>query len=118
MNYVTRSIMWVMIFGILAGCTKPVHKNWMSIGGSKSDATIKLAYTFDKNSEKPIVQEQQAVDLAIRKCRTWGYDSAEAFGGYLSHCTQIGPVLGGIGCVQMAVIKTFQCIGGTTIKTE
>lgn len=119
MKYVVQAIMCVMFLGMLAGCTKPVHKDWIPVGGSKSDATVKLAYTYDPNYENPIVQEEQAVDLAIRKCRTWGYESAEAFGGYMEHCTRMGPVLlGEIGCVQMAVVKSFQCIGGMTIKTE
>lgn len=118
MKHKIHLIMCLTLLVIMSGCAKPVHKNWIPVGGSKSDATIKLAYSFDPTLEKPMVQHQQAQELAIRKCKTWGYDSAEEFGGELSHCSHMEPRFGGLACIQMVVEKEFQCIGGTTIKNQ
>lgn len=102
-------------FALCAACAmqKPTHKNWVPIGGSKADATVKMAYTWEPFFEKPIVQEQQAIELASQKCRTWGYERAEPFGGAISQCSAYN----GGACIQMTAISEFQCVGGTTMTT-
>ena len=38
----------------LAGCAaKPVEKDWIAVGGSRSDATIRLGYTYNPKIEVP-----------------------------------------------------------------
>ena len=103
------------VFAFGAGCAvqKPTPKEWTAVGGSKADATVKMAYTWQPFLEKPIVQEQQAIELASKKCQTWGYERAEPFGGAVSQCSAYN---GGY-CVQMTAIAEFQCIGGTTMTT-
>ncbi|MGE9999888.1 YecR family lipoprotein [Desulfovibrio sp. SGI.133] len=97
----------------LAGCAaKPVEKDWIAVGGSRSDATIRLGYTYNPKIEVPQLDHQQALELATQKCRAWGYDHAEEFGSVMENCGQmvydpwIGPY-----CAQMNAVAEFQCIG-------
>ena len=97
----------------LAGCAaKPVEKDWIAVGGSRSDATIRLGYTYNPKIEVPQLNHQQALELATQKCRAWGYDHAEEFGSVMENCGQmvydpwIGPY-----CAQMNAVAEFQCIG-------
>lgn len=82
------------------------------MGGSRSDATIRLGYTYNPKIEVPQLDHQQALELATRKCRAWGYDHAEEFGSVMENCDQmvydpwIGPY-----CAQMNAVAEFQCIG-------
>lgn len=102
-----------LVVALGAGCAKPVHKDWMAVGGSRSDATIKMAYVWNPQTEKPETSQEQAINLASEKCRTWGYDAAEPFGAALSKCTQMQfqPFVGMV-CLQMQAESEFQCIGG------
>ena len=90
---------------LLSGCA--AKKDMIPMGGSKADGTVRMGYEFGM-FEKPVVDKNQAVELAGRKCKTWGYDGAEAFGGQVSQCAQIGAY----GCEKTNVTVEFQCIGG------
>ncbi|MCR5256687.1 MAG: YecR-like lipofamily protein [Desulfovibrio sp.] len=105
------SIICVLLCLCLFGCAKKVTKEWFAETGSRSDASVKMAYTYNPQTEIPIVAENQAIVIANKKCQAWGYERAEAFGGVVSRCTQMGPVFGGVGCVQMVVEADFQCLG-------
>lgn len=87
---------------LVSGCA--VHKNWTATGGSRADATVKLSYEYSE-FEQPIVSEQEALDLAIQRCKSWGYASAEAFGGVTRTQNTSSSWL---------VTKEFQCIGQGT----
>ncbi|EAA7089886.1 TPA: hypothetical protein G8R26_003689 [Salmonella enterica] len=100
-----------LFFGvlILSGCT--VHKQMTPVGGSKADGTIRMEYHVGESYgtfEKASVDIMQAQSLAAQKCRVWGYDGAEAFGGQTSQCTDPSPM----GCRQMDVYVEYQCVGG------
>ena len=88
----------------LNGCATPI--DWVATGGSRSDGTVRLGYSYG-GFEVPQVNEQQAINLANRKCTSWGYTSAEAFGGVLKTCTASN----GYGCVAWNVQTEFQCTG-------
>lgn len=97
----------------LAGCAaKPVEKDWVAVGGSRSDATIRLGYTYNPQQEVPKLNHQQALQLATQKCQAWGYGRAEEFGSIMENCAQMaydqwtGPY-----CVRMNAVAEFQCIG-------
>lgn len=101
-----------MAVAVGAGCAKPVHKDWMAMGGSRSDATVKLGYTWNPNNEKPETSQQQAIDLATQKCQTWGYERAEPFGSTFSKCTNMSyQPFAGVVCYQMQAEAEFQCVG-------
>lgn len=89
---------------VTTGCA--TQKQWAATGGSKSDGTIKLSYEFGP-FETPQVSETQAVSAATSRCKAWGYESAEAFGGRSTSCSQRG----GLGdCLRWMVTKEYQCI--------
>lgn len=101
----------LIVMFMLSGCT--AQKHWSATGGSRSDATVRLSYEY-KGYESPVTSASEAISLARSRCRTWGYSSAEAFGGSTQTCSQAG---GLNGCVMWVVTKEFQCTGdGSEIK--
>lgn len=97
----------LVVLGVVAlvGCA--AKKEMVPMGGSKADGTVKMGYEFGM-FEKPVVDLNQAAQLAARKCKTWGYDGAEAFGGQTSQCAQVGAY----GCERTNVAVEYQCTGG------
>lgn len=100
-----RVLVTILGLCVLTGCA--TKKEMIPMGGSKADGTVKMGYTFG-TFEKPVVDFNKAELLASQKCKTWGYDGAEAFGGQTSQCGQIGAY----GCEMMNVSVEYQCIGG------
>lgn len=89
----------------LSGCA--VNKDWTPTGGSKADGVVRLSYQVGE-MEQAVLREEQAVALATRRCASWGYSGAEAFGGTTSQCVQGG---GFGGCGMRQVTKEYQCTG-------
>jgi len=89
---------------IMSGCA--VTKQYTATGGSRSDGVVRLSYEVGA-MQTAQVNEQQGVELAAQRCRTWGYKGAEAFGGITRQCN----VKGGFGCDQWLVTKEYQCTG-------
>lgn len=88
----------------LVGCAST--KTWSATGGSRADATVRLSYEYGQ-FEKPQTSETEALNLAISRCKTWGYTGAEAFGGVTQQCS----LPSGMGCARFVVTKEFQCTG-------
>jgi len=95
----------LVVLFVLSGCSTPKH--WSATGGSRSDATVTLSYEVSE-FEKPVLSASEAISLAKRRCRSWGYSGAEAFGGTTRSCAQFG---GFNGCRTWVVSKEFQCSG-------
>ena len=95
----------ILISGSIIMTSCATTKMWQATGGSKSDGTIKLSYQHNLY-EKPVVNESQALGEAIKRCTSWGFNSAEAFGGSLTQC--ISPSMAG-GCNMFQVTKEYQC---------
>lgn len=90
---------------VLTGCA--VKKDFYAMGGSRADGTVEMAYDFAP-FESPKVSTDQAKSVARSKCRVWGYDDAEAFGGQRQVCNQYN----GYGsCIAGNIIVQYQCIG-------
>lgn len=89
----------------LSGCA--TSKSWSATGGSRADATVRLSYEYGA-FEKPQTSEVEALNLAVSRCKTWGYTGAEAFGGVTQQCNMPG---GMGGCQRWLVTKEFQCTG-------
>ena len=101
-----KNLVIVSILGfVLGGCA--VNKDWSATGGSRSDGVVRLSYE-QREFEQPQLSEQQAINLATQRCKTWGYTGAEAFGGVTRRCNQGG---GFGGCSQWLVTKEYQCLG-------
>jgi hypothetical protein len=94
-----------IVLAAVSGCT--TTKQWTATGGSRSDGVVRLSYELGE-FESPRLNEDQGVQTASQRCRTWGYSGAEAFGGTLRQCTQSGG-LG--GCSVWTVTKEYQCTG-------
>jgi len=97
----------------LAGCAKPVTKDWVATSGSRSDAMVKLSFEYNPQIEIPETNEAQALELAKKRCNIWGYAGAEAFGGVIRNCTMVLPPRPFVGpqCMLMLVTKEYQCTG-------
>ncbi len=96
-------ILAIVTFGIV-GCA--TTKNYSATGGSRSDGTIKLSYEHGM-FERPEVNEQEGIEMAKKRCASWGYKNAEAFGGINRVCNAPSSS----GCVQYLVTKEYQCLG-------
>ena len=90
---------------LVAGCA--TTKDWAATGGSRSDGVVRLSYELGE-FEKPQLNEQQAIEIATQRCKTWGYSGAEAFGGVTRQCNQGG---GFAGCSRWMITKEYQCTG-------
>ncbi|HLA72845.1 MAG TPA: YecR family lipoprotein [Steroidobacteraceae bacterium] len=98
---------------LLGGCA--VQKTLTAMGGSKSDGTVRMAYTLNL-FEKPVVNWQQGAADARSRCAAWGYSDAAPFGGELRQC-QASDGFG--SCNQWLVSMDFQCTGQQeTSKTQ
>lgn len=97
----------VLVIGalLLTGCA--AKKQMIPMGGSKADGTVRMGYTVAM-FESPVVDLNQSKALASQKCKTWGYEGAEAFGGQTSVCAQMGAY----GCNMTNVSVEYQCTGG------
>lgn len=106
-----RKLVFVLAVGlVLAGCAKPVPKNWAATGGSRADATVELSYEYYVETEQPVLKDEEAMGLAVKRCRSWGYADAEAFGGVkYQDFTEQSMLTGRM--TRRHVTKTYQCIG-------
>jgi hypothetical protein len=96
----------IVSIALLSGCA--TTKDWAATGGSRADGVVRLSYEVGL-MEKPQLNEQQAINLATQRCKTWGYAGAEAFGGVTRQCNMPGGFGG--GCNQWMVTKEYQCTG-------
>lgn len=80
-------------------------KQWSAVGGSKADATVRLAYEqFD--IEQVQADERQGLELAKSRCAVWGFAGAVPFGGSSVRCDQPG---GFSGCRVRTFTREYQC---------
>lgn len=90
---------------VLTGCTQTVQITPFPTGGSKADGTVTMTYNYG-HLEIPEVDWEEADKTATAKCKAWGYNKAESFGGKLTKCTAYN----GYGCVRTQVDVTYQCL--------
>ena len=88
---------------LLAGCA--VTKTYEAVDGSRADGKVTMGYDFT-GKEKPQVDENQAYEEALKRCRNWGYADAE---GFAEVKTNVGrdPVW---GTTIYRVTREFQCL--------
>ena len=89
----------------LTGCATPT--TLVPTDGSRADGTIELSYEHGE-FEKPVIDLEQARQSAKERCKAWGYDDAEAFGGQRTSCAMPG---GFAGCARYIVTVRYQCLG-------
>lgn len=88
---------------LFVGCA--IHKELVATGGSKADGTIELSYSYG-TMQVPVINEEQGLQLAKRRCESWGYKNAEKFGGHKQVCS----IYGGFGCNEFTVTIQYQCL--------
>lgn len=89
---------------ILSGCATNVTPQ--ATGGSRADGTVIMSYQYG-GLEKPVVDWNTSKARASARCQSWGYTSAEPFGGTNSIC-----LYGNIyGCNRFQINITYQCTG-------
>lgn len=74
-------------------------------GGSRSDGIVELSFDYGA-FEKPIVSWDIALDRAIERCKGWGYQSADPFGGSEEKCLNYNEY----GCIHRLITIKYQCI--------
>ncbi len=95
----------LFVLTTLTGCSSV--KTLQATGGSRADGVVELSYEYGM-FEEPQVQWYEGLITATERCKAWGYQSAEAFGGTTSECQAYD----GYGsCVRWRVIVKYQCIG-------
>lgn len=100
-----KLLVFAAVLAALSGCT--TKKDFYATGGSRADGSVDMAYDFAQ-FEQPVINIAQAQSIAKSKCRVWGYNGAEAFGGKQQICNQFN----GYGtCIAGQVIYKYQCIG-------
>lgn len=100
----------VALVAALAGCAS--EKYLQATGGSRSDGTIDLSYNVGA-FEQPNVHFAEGLETAKARCKAWGYENAEMFGGQKTQCNAYN----GYGnCMNATITITYQCLGGTIQK--
>ena len=83
------------------------NKTPVPTGGSRSDGTIRMSYEVGM-FEEPVVDWSAAARTAGDRCKAWGYQRAEAFGGQTQQCQAYN----GYGnCLRAVISIDYQCIG-------
>jgi hypothetical protein len=95
----------ILIVAALAFSGCAVQKHYGASGGSKSDGTVKMSYTYGL-FDKVTVDENAALVNAIRRCKVWGYQGAESFDFVNRQCQSTD---GSGNCNRWIVTKEFQC---------
>ncbi len=95
----------LLMLTILTGCASV--KILQPTGGSRSDGIIEMSYEYGM-FEKPQVRWGQGQTTASDRCRAWGYNRAEIFGGATSQCKAYNSYG---NCLRYFVTVKYQCIG-------
>ena len=107
------AVIFSVLLSLLTGCSAktPFYAN----GGSRADGTVDMAYDTELFVNE-VVNPTEAETIATQKCKVWGYESAEPFGGQTEKCFRRN----GYGdCLRGQMIIKYQCIGdlGTPSST-
>ena len=102
-----KIVLFPVAIAALAGCATVTDMS--ATGGSRSDGIVRLSYEAGQ-FDKVQIDEAAALQTAVARCRTWGYQNAEAFGGVQRQCQMTG----GLGCARWYVTKEYQCTGANT----
>jgi hypothetical protein len=102
MSRSTRLVILLVFTAALAGCA--TSQPWTVSGGEKHEGLVRVSYEFAEFHE-PAVSEQQAEQIALKRCEGWGYDDAEPIAGQLRQCSNMEDG----NCDLWKVTREFQC---------
>lgn len=88
---------------ILTACATPTSMS--ATGGSKADGIVEMSYEYGE-FQQPVVDPEQGMGSAVKRCKAWGYKKAEPFDGGIQTCI----IPGGFGgCSRMRTTISYQC---------
>ncbi|MDD2182025.1 YecR family lipoprotein [Kingella sp. SNUBH-2017] len=95
---------------LLASCARPLPPlEWESVGGSRSDGTVKLSYKKGwKDTRLP--DNDAALEMAKKRCKAWGYSYAEAFDGETESCLMQAHGKRRTVCTLWRHTREYQCM--------
>ena len=103
MNRSTRPI-FISVIALLALSACAGQQKLQAVSGSRSDATVELAFDwFDWWGTTPDYDRAQADALATDRCSRWGYADAEPFGAAKKTC-------GGASNSTCKLTVIYQCL--------
>ncbi len=120
----TKLLITACLALVLGGCEQSipeVQKNWQTFDGSKTDATVTLAYQYGGNVI-PITSASQGQNIAVKACQAWGYQSARVFSATKKTClnrsyyTYRGNTIE--YCTRQRVTQNYQCGYGQESKAS
>lgn len=89
---------------LAAGCA--TSQQWNPSNSSRELAVARVSYEYVKFHE-PSLSDAQAEQLAVNRCNTWGYSSAEMIPGELRDCS----AMDGSSCELWKITREYQCKG-------
>lgn len=100
----SRTFLGLLSILLLAACATPTTMS--ATGGSKADGIVEMSYEYGE-FQQPVIDPEQGMISAIKRCKAWGYRKAEPFDGGISTCI----IAGGFGgCSRMRQTISYQCI--------
>ncbi len=110
----------LIVVCFLTGCgVRSVRMpEWQAIDGSHADGTVTLAYEQNFRS-RLIPRIGQDNEVAKTRCRVWGYNSAEAFGGSTRSCVATPARANAkVPCLIWRFEKRYQCTNHVSDKVQ
>ena len=104
-----KHIFLAMVATVVLSACQTANPNWVAVGGSRADGTVKIAYEQPEMSQASPTMEVGR-QLAAKRCQRWGYQDAEACGGATRQCIRSPGFW--TNCMTYQVTFEFQCIGG------
>ena len=103
-----RAVITLVLMSTLAACATTGHEKWSSAGGNRETGVVRVSYEYPE-FHQPKVSDAQAAALALNRCNTWGYKTAEPIAGQIRECanTEDG------NCNLWTVTREFQCKDAT-----
>ena len=104
-----KHILLTIIATVVLSACQTANPNWVAVGGSRADGTVKIAYEQPEMSQaSPSMDAGKR--LAAQRCQRWGYQDAEAFGGATRRCIRSPGFW--TNCMTYQITFEYQCIGG------
>jgi len=98
-----KHIAYLVPLLLLVACATPTSMS--ATGGSKADGIVEMSYEYGE-FETPILDPEQGMASAVKRCKAWGYKQAEPFDGGIQTCAMPG---GFAGCARMRTTISYQC---------
>lgn len=97
-------LVFSVVSAILSACSS--QKTLQATSGSRADGVVNLSYQVGM-FEKPVIEWDQALATARKRCNAWGFADAERFGGSTPNCQRYNAYG---NCLNAIVTVAYQCL--------